>query len=84
MCMSLDRRLQLLLDEERYARIAGIAQREHRSVASVIREAIDRHVGVTPDRRIRALEAIRSADRMDVPDPEGLREELIDVRSRGL
>jgi hypothetical protein len=79
--MSLDRRLQLLLDEERYARIA---QREHRSVASVIREAIDRHVGVTPDRRIRALESIRSADRMDVPDPEGLREELVDVRSRGL
>ncbi len=38
MCMSLDRRLQLLLDEERYARIAGIAQREHRSVASVIRD----------------------------------------------
>ena len=46
MCMSLDRRLQLLLDEERYARIAGIAQHEQRSVASVIREAIDRHVGV--------------------------------------
>jgi hypothetical protein len=39
---------------------------------------------VTPDRRIRALEAIRSADPMDAPDPEGLREELIDVRSRGL
>jgi predicted DNA-binding protein len=84
MCMSLDRRLQLLLDEERYARIAGIAQREQRSVASVIREAIDRHVGVTPDRRIRALESIRAASLMEVPDPVGLREELSDLRGRGL
>lgn len=37
----LERRLQLLLDQERYARVAGEAERSGRSVAAVIREAID-------------------------------------------
>lgn len=42
MCMSgLERRLQLLLDAARYERVAGEAERSGRSVASVIREAID-------------------------------------------
>ncbi|NYE01742.1 putative DNA-binding protein [Kineosphaera limosa] len=35
------RRLQLLLDQERYDRVAAEAQRSGRSVAAVIREAID-------------------------------------------
>lgn len=40
------RRLQLLLDQERYDRVAAEAQRSGRSVAAVIREAIDlRFVG---------------------------------------
>lgn len=37
----MERRLQLLLDAERYALVAGEAARSGRSVASVIREAID-------------------------------------------
>lgn len=37
----MERRLQLLLDAERYARLAGEAERSGRSVAAVIREAID-------------------------------------------
>lgn len=42
MCMSLmERRLQLLLDQERYDRVAAEADRSGRSVAAVIREAID-------------------------------------------
>lgn len=35
------KRLQLLLDQERYDLVAGEAQRSGRSVAAVIREAID-------------------------------------------
>lgn len=38
---SLERRLQLLLDVGRYDRIAKEAERSGRSVAAVIREAID-------------------------------------------
>lgn len=37
----MERRLQLLLDADRYARVAGEAERSGRSVAAVIREAID-------------------------------------------
>lgn len=37
----MERRLQLLLDEERYRRVADEAERSGRSVAPVIREAVD-------------------------------------------
>lgn len=37
----MERRLQLLLDEARYDRVAREAERSGRSVAAVIREAID-------------------------------------------
>ena len=37
----LERRLQLLLDADRYDRVAAEAARSGRSVAAVIREAID-------------------------------------------
>jgi len=37
----LERRLQVLLDEGRMARLSDEAQRENRSVGSIIREAID-------------------------------------------
>lgn len=84
MCMSLDRRLQLLLDEERYARVAAIAARERRSVASVIREAIDAHTSASPDRRAAAWARILEADPMPVPSPEDLRAELEGMRGRGL
>lgn len=84
MCMSLDRRLQLLLDEERYARVAAIAERERRSVASVIREAIDAHTSSSPDRRAAAWARILQADPMPVPSPEDLRAELEHMRGRSL
>ena len=38
---ALERRLQLLLDQERYDRLAARAQSQNCSVAAVIREAID-------------------------------------------
>lgn len=56
MCMSLDRRLQLLLDEERYARIA----------------AIDSHTSASPERRAAAWARICAADPMPVLSPAAL------------
>jgi hypothetical protein len=42
MCMSLmERRLQVLLDQDRYAKVEAEARASGRSVAAVIREAID-------------------------------------------
>lgn len=82
MCMSLTRRLQLLLDEEQYERVADRAAREHRSVASVIREAIDQSLAVPDGRRRRAGDRILAADPMPVPDPDDLRRELDGLRGR--
>lgn len=39
------RRLQLLLDEERYQRVAAEAKKKRLSVAAVIRDAIDEALG---------------------------------------
>jgi hypothetical protein len=82
MCMSLDRRLQILLDEERHRRITTAARERGVSVAAVVREAIDR--GLTnPDaqRRAAGLRLLDAPD-MPVPEPSELRAELDAARDR--
>ena len=74
MCM-LTRRLQVLLDEERYARLAAQAARTNLSVAAVVRAAID------------AAFPVRAAEMTALlVDPSRLRRArglaLIDPRSR--
>lgn len=83
MCMSLDRRLQLLLDEERYQRVSSLARQRGSSVAAVLREAIDRGLPSADRQRAAAARLILAADPMPVPDPAQLREELEELRSRG-
>lgn len=51
----MERRLQLLLDQERFDVVAAEARRSGRSVAAVIREAID--VRFAGDARVRAQAA---------------------------
>ena len=82
MCMPLDRRLQLLLDEEQYRRVAAAARAQRVSVAAVIRDAIDR--GLAPHERKRDLAArlILGATPMDVPPADDLIEELRALRGR--
>ncbi|WP_022923661.1 ribbon-helix-helix protein, CopG family [Serinicoccus marinus] len=50
----MDRRLQLLLDAERYARVSQEAAASGRSVAAVIREAIDARFAPDDDAALRA------------------------------
>jgi hypothetical protein len=79
-----DRRLQILLDEPRYRRVAAIAGERKTSIAAVIREAIDL---LDPDQRARkqaAGKAILEAEPMPVPDLDELKAELDEIRSRGL
>jgi len=79
-----DRRLQILLDESRYRRVAAIADERKTSIAAVIREAIDL---LDPDERARkraAGKAILEAEPMPVPDIEELKAELDEIRSGGL
>ena len=54
----MDKRLQLLLDTERYELVSAEARRTGRSVAAVIRESIDEHFR-DPTARIRRTEAAR-------------------------
>lgn len=82
MCMSLDRRLQLLLDDARYQRVAALAGQRGTSVASVIREAIDRGLPNSDQERLRAGRLVLDADPMPVPDLPELLDELDELRGR--
>ncbi len=80
----LDRRLQVLIDGDRWSRLEREATRRGVPVAVLVREAIDdRYPGNAEERRA-ALQAILSAEPMDVPEPEQLRSELEALRARRL
>ncbi|MGH9013398.1 MAG: antitoxin [Acidimicrobiia bacterium] len=77
------RRLQILLDEERYRRVAAEAERRKVSVATVIREAIDRSLPSDLERRRAAIDALLAAEPMPVrDDPADLRKELDEAHDR--
>jgi DNA-binding MurR/RpiR family transcriptional regulator len=78
----LEHRLQILLDEERHSRITSVARERGVSVATVVREAIDRGVADPGDRRRAAGRRLLEAPDMAVPDPAELRDELDALRAR--
>lgn len=78
MCM-LTHRLQILIDDERYERVRAVAQQRGTSVASVIREALDRGLPATQRRRSAAGRRILNAAPMEVGD---LLTELDELRGR--
>lgn len=82
MSMPLEHRLQILLDDERHRRITAIARERGVSVATVVREAIDRGVTSPGGRRKAAGQRLLDAPDMPVPEPAELREELDAVRAR--
>lgn len=82
MCMY-DRRLQILLDERRYRRVAAAAQKRHASVASVIRDAIDLALPADLDRKREAAIALLAAEPVPAPEFSGLKAELDELRAGG-
>ena len=81
----MQRRLQLLLDEPRYRRVAAEARRRKTSVAAVIRDAIDRSLAPDLEAKRAAGEALLAAEPMPVPETvEELKAELDEIRSGGL
>jgi hypothetical protein len=78
----LDHRLQILLDDERYQRVTALAQELRVSIATVIRDAIDRGLPVPARRRGDAAQRILTADPMPTPSPDDLRRELDEIRGR--
>ena len=75
----LTHRLQLLLDEERYERVRALARQRGTSVATIIREAIDRGLPAPARRRSAAGRRILAAEPMEIAD---LLADLDDVRGR--
>ena len=78
----MDHRLQILIDDERHRRISSAAHERGVSVATIVREAIDRGLP-RPDaqRQAAALRLLEAPD-MPVPDPSDLRAELDELRGR--
>lgn len=82
MSTPLERRLQVLIDEERHRRLAAIADERGVSVATVVREAIDRGLPASDGRRRAAGQRVLEAADMPVGDPSDLIAELDEVRGR--
>lgn len=80
--MPLEHRLQILLDDERHARLTAAARERGVSVATVVREAIDRGLANSAGRRRAAASRLLSAPDMDVPGLAELKAELDDLRAR--
>lgn len=78
----LTRRLQVLLDEDRYQRLAGAAAERGVSVATVVREAIDRGTSGSAERRREAGRRILDSPDIELPDLAGLKTELDEARGR--
>jgi predicted DNA-binding protein len=75
-------RLQILLDDERHDRIAAAARERGVSVATIVREAIDRGLPSAEHRRRSAARKLLEAPDMTVPEVAELRSELEALRSR--
>ena len=80
----LNRRMQLLLDEERYTKVASEAKRRGVSAAEVIRDAIDQLQTLAERQQREAILAeIFAADPMPVPDdPAEIRREIDEAHDR--
>ncbi len=78
----LDRRLQVLIDGERWSRLEQESERRGVPIAVLVREAIDERFPGHADERRAALQGFLDAEPMDVPDPEALRQELDAIRSQ--
>lgn len=82
MSMSLEHRLQILIDDERHARITRVARARGVSVATVVREAIDRGLPAAQDERQAAARHLLGAPDMTLSGPLELRAELESLRGR--
>lgn len=80
--MSLERRLQVLIDDDRHRRITELARERGVSVATIVREAIDRGLVDPAARRRAAGRRLLDAPDVPVPDPAALRAELEALRAR--
>jgi hypothetical protein len=72
-------RLQILIDDERLTVLERESQRTGRSVARLVRDAVDVHYGVDRDARRVAYEELLAAPPMPVDDWDVMKGELLDT-----
>ena len=82
MSMPMDRRLQILLDDERHRRLVAVAGERGVSVATVVREAIDRGLPANDGMRRAAGQRLLEAPDMPVPKTGELLAEIDAIRAR--
>lgn len=83
--LMLDRRLQILIDDQRYRRVATRARERNTSVAAVIREAIDLALPADLEKKRAAWERIKAAPPMELPETvQELKAEIEAARSTEL
>ena len=80
----LDRRLHVLVDDERFQRLTRLAEERSVSVGALVRRAIDVAYPPGGARRSAAAAAILEARPGPSPMLDELRSELDDLRGRGL
>lgn len=81
----LERRLQILLDDARYRRLADAARARKTSVAAIVREAIDQALPGDLDKKRAAWEEIKKAEPIPVPATvEELNAEIDEMYDGGL
>ena len=79
----LERRLQILLDDARYRRVATAAKQRKTSVAAVIRDAIDQALPGDLEKKRAAWEELQKSEPMPVPETvEELKAEIRESRGR--
>lgn len=76
---TMTRRVQILVDDQRYALLEREAMETGRPVAELIRAAIDSRYGVDLAARKAAYRRILAADPMPVDDWAVMKEELLDT-----
>lgn len=80
-----ERRLQILLDDRRYRRVAAAARERKTSVAAVIRDAIDQALPADLAAKRAAWEELKQVEPMPVPQTvEELKAEIDELHDRGL
>jgi hypothetical protein len=76
--MAKDKRVEVLFEPSEYQVLEQYAQREHKAVGQLIREAVAKYVtGPTNEERMRAMEHLLSLDGGPVGSPEEIKEEIL-------
>lgn len=76
---TMTRRLQILLDEDRYELLEQESQRTGRPVAELIRDAVDTRFGPNLTQRRAAFAKILAVEPMPVDDWDVMKQELLDT-----